>query len=146
MIATTAKPELKADQGDNSLAPHARQISVSQVVKRLSRMAVLLLAARLLGVELFGTYALLLTVVEMAAMISGCGYIDFLTREIAKRPDTAWALGIKTTQVRLVYLVPVLGIALVLLQAMRFPSSLMLNAALLSIALIPRSASESAQG
>src|SRR5882724_10395892 len=132
MIATTARPGLKPDQIDNSVAPHARKISLSQVVKRLFRMAVLLVAARLLGVELFGTYALLLTVVEMAAMISGCGYVDFLTREIAKRPDVAWTLGVKTTQVRLAYLIPVVAIALVLLKALRFPSSLILNAALLS--------------
>jgi O-antigen/teichoic acid export membrane protein len=146
MIATTARPELKPDQAGHSLAPHARQISLSQVIKRLFRMAVLLVAARLLGVELFGTYALLLTVVEMAAIISGYGYVDFLTREIAKRPDSAWALGIKTTQVRLAYLVPVVGIALVLLKALRFPSSLILNTALLSIALIPRAVGDSAQG
>src|SRR5882724_13039001 len=132
MMATIAKPELNADQAGYSLASHARQISVSQVTKRMFRMAVLLVAARLLGVELFGTYALLLTVVEMAAMISGCGYIDFLTRETAKRPDSAWALGVKTTQVRLAYLIPVVAIALVLLKALRFPSSLILNAALLS--------------
>jgi len=109
-------------------------------------MAVLLVAARLLGVELFGAYALLLTVVEMAAMISGCGYVDFLTREIAKRPGVAWTLGVKTTQVRFAYLVPVVAIALVLLKALRFPSSLILNAALLSIALVPRAVGDSAQG
>jgi O-antigen/teichoic acid export membrane protein len=146
MIATTATPGLKPDQVGNSVAPHARQISLSQVVKRLLRMAVLLVAARLLGVELFGTYALLLTVMEMAAMISGCGYIDFLTREIAKRPDAGWNLGVKTTEIRLVYLAPVVGIALLLLKALHFPSSLIFNAALLSVALIPRSVSESAQG
>jgi O-antigen/teichoic acid export membrane protein len=146
MIATTATPELKANRADYFLVPHARQISVSQVVKRLFRMAVLLFAARLLGVELFGTYALMLTVVEMAAMISGCGYIDFLTREIAKRPDSAWALGVKTTEVRLAYLVPVVAIALLLLNGLRFPSSLILNAALLSIALVPRAVGDSAQG
>jgi O-antigen/teichoic acid export membrane protein len=146
MTATTARPELRPDHASNSLAPHARQISLSQVVKRLFRMAVLLVAARLLGVELFGTYALLLTVVEMAAMISGCGYIDFLTREVAKRPDSAWTLGVKTTEVRLVYLIPVVAIALLLLRALHFPSSLIFNATLLSIALIPRAVSESAQG
>ncbi|MCU1309725.1 MAG: hypothetical protein JWO20_850 [Candidatus Angelobacter sp.] len=146
MIATTASPELKPDSVGNSVIPHARQISLSQVIKRLFRMAVLLLAARLLGVELFGTYALLLTVVEMAAIISGCGYIDFLTREIAKRPDSAWNLSVKATQVRLAYLLPVVGIALLVLKGLRFPASLILNAALLSIALIPRVVCESAQG
>src|SRR5258708_19611009 len=97
MMATTAKPELNAGQADYSLASHARQISVSQVTKRLFRMAVLLVAARLLGVELFGTYALLLTVVEMAAMISGSGYVDFLPREIANRPTAPSPLSLHTT-------------------------------------------------
>jgi O-antigen/teichoic acid export membrane protein len=146
MIATTTNPELKTHQVDNSVAPHARQISFSQVIKRLFRMAVLLLAARLLGVEHFGTYALLLTVMEMSAIISGCGYIDFLTREIAKRPDVAWDLSVKAAQVRLAYLIPLVGIALLLLKVLRFPSPLIWNAALLSIALIPRAMSESAQG
>jgi O-antigen/teichoic acid export membrane protein len=145
MIATTTSPVVTPYRADN-FAPHARQISLSQVIKRVFRMAVLLLAARLLGVELFGTYALLLTVMEMAAMISGCGYIDFLTREIARRPDVAWDLSVKTTQVRLAYLVPVVGIALLLLKGLRFPSQVILNAALLSITLIPRAVNESAQG
>jgi O-antigen/teichoic acid export membrane protein len=146
MTATTAKPESNAAPTIRSFTPLVRQITVSQVVKRAFRMAVLLVAARLLGVELFGTYALLLTVIEMAAMISGYGYIDFLAREIAMRPDSAWSLAIKTTQVRFLYLVPVVVIALLLLKVLGLPQSLISNAALLAIALIPRVVGDSAQG
>jgi O-antigen/teichoic acid export membrane protein len=146
MIATTDKPETTADPSIRSLVPHVRQITISQLVKRTFRMAVLLVAARLLGVELFGTYALLLTITEMVAMISGYGYIDFLTREIAMRPESAWPIAIKTTQVRLLYILPVVGIALLFLKAFRFQESVIVNAALLAIALIPRAVGDSAQG
>ncbi|MCU1286040.1 MAG: hypothetical protein JWO13_2390 [Acidobacteriales bacterium] len=145
MSATIAKQEAN-NLTIHSLAPHVRQLTVSQVLKRVFRMAVLLIAARLLGVELFGVYALLLTVVEMAAMISGFGYVDFLTREIAKRPESASSLAIKATLIRLLYLLPVVGGALFLLKALRYPQSLVADAALLAIALIPRTVGESVQG
>jgi O-antigen/teichoic acid export membrane protein len=109
-------------------------------------MAILFLSARMLGVESFGTYALLLTVVEMIAIISGYGYVDFLTREVAQHPDSAWPLGRKVTGLRLAYIVPSIGVALLVLFALRFPRSLILNVALLALTLLPRALGESAQG
>jgi O-antigen/teichoic acid export membrane protein len=134
------------ETGLDTVAPRARLLSVSQVVRRLFRMALLFLAARLLGVETFGIYALLLTVVEMIALISGVGYVDFLTREVAKRGGSAWPLGARITLLRLAYVVPALGLAMLAMTALRFPGPVILNMALLAITLVPRAAGESAQG
>jgi O-antigen/teichoic acid export membrane protein len=142
----TGAEVLKAETGLDAVAPRARLLSVSQIVRRLFRMALLFLAARLLGVETFGKYALLLTVVEMVAFISGVGYVDFLTREVAKRPGAAWPLGARITILRLAYIVPGLGLAMLAMSALRFPAPLVLNTALLAITLVPRAAGESAQG
>jgi len=137
---------LRAETGLDAVAPRARLLSVSQIVRRLFRMALLFLAARMLGVETFGKYALLLTVVEMIALLSGVGYIDFLTREVAKRPSVAWSLGARITTLRLAYIIPGVGLALLVLTALRFPGALVLNAALMAITLVPRAAGETAQG
>lgn len=146
MSSAIPATELKVQPALGEVAPHIRDLSVSQVVRRVFRMSILFLAARLLGVEGFGVYVLLLTIVEMVALISGYGYIDFLTREVASRPESAWPLGKGVTQLRLAYIVPSVGLALLGLAVLRFPSSLILSAALLSLTLLPRAAGESAQG
>jgi O-antigen/teichoic acid export membrane protein len=147
MSATAANLDVNTQgPGVTLLAPNARHLSVSQVVRRLFRMAVLFLAARLLGVEGFGTYALLLTIVEMVAMVSGAGYVDYLTREIAKAPEAAWPLALRVTQVRLLYMAPVAAVVLLLLTALRFTPGVVLSAAFFFLALVPRAMGESAQG
>lgn len=125
---------------------NASHLSVSQVIRRLFRMAILFVAARMLGVAAFGNYIVLLTVVEMVALISGYGFIDFLTRELAKAPAIARPLARRMTVLRLIYTVPALALALLVLVAMRFPSVMAVNTALLAITLLPRAAAESAQG
>jgi O-antigen/teichoic acid export membrane protein len=109
-------------------------------------MAILFLAARMLGVESFGVYALLLTVVEMIAIVSGSGTMDFLTREVAQRPDSAWPLCKRMMQLRLAYIAPALVLALAILTVLRFPAAVIGNVALLALTLAPRAAAESAQG
>ena len=144
--AAIAHPTVPRGDTLRSIASHARLLSVSQAIRRGSRMGVLLLAARMLGVEAFGSYVLLLTVVEMVAIISGYGYIDFLTREIAQRPDSAWTLGKRMTELRLACIVPCLGLALLILAGLHFSSSVVMNTSLLGITLIPRAITESTQG
>src|SRR5215472_1316078 len=145
MSAATPTPELvQPDLRD--IAPKARYLSVSQIVRRLFRMAVLFVAARLLGVEAFGVYVVLLTVVEMVAIISGYGYMDFLTREVAKRPGAGWPLAGRMTLLRMFYALPSLGLAMLVLTVLRFPAGMVLNTALLAVTLVPRMIGESAQG
>jgi O-antigen/teichoic acid export membrane protein len=142
VAATTvsASPELPA------VVSHARLLGLSQVIRRAFRMGVLLLAARMLGVEMFGSYVLLLTVVEMVALISGYAYMDFLTREIAQHPESAWPLGRRIIELRLAWTLAGLGLALFTLAALGFSSALVINTALLGITLLPRAFTESAQG
>src|SRR5262249_28679654 len=83
---------------------------------------------------------------ELISMISGYGYVDFLTREVSKQPEAAWPLGKKITLLRLAYIVPSVGLALLVLALLGFALSMILKAALLSLALAPRAAGESAQG
>jgi O-antigen/teichoic acid export membrane protein len=135
-----AQPKLR------DIAPSVGHLSASQVVRRVLRFAILLVAARMLGVQTFGVYALLLTVVEMVAIVSGYGYIDFLTREVAKRPSSGGSLARKITLLRLLYVVPSLGIALGVLKAVGFSSAVILSTAYLGLTLVPRAAGEAAQG
>jgi O-antigen/teichoic acid export membrane protein len=109
-------------------------------------MAILYLAARLLGVQSFGIYVLLLTVVEMVAIVTGSGYMDFLTREVAQRPASAWPLAKKVTQLRLAYIIPGVSLAFAVLAVLGFAFSVTVNVALLALTLIPRTVGESAQG
>jgi O-antigen/teichoic acid export membrane protein len=139
-MSTVAAKETQAHSGSG-----ARSLFLAQILKRLYRLGAMLIAARLLGVEGFGIYALLLTIVEMAALISGSGYGDYLTREVAKSPLRARGLAICVTQIRLLYIVAAAGVMLGLLRLLSSPS-VVLNAALLSAALIPRALNESAQG
>jgi O-antigen/teichoic acid export membrane protein len=146
MSAGLAQPDLGFEPQLRKVAPNAGRLSASQVVRRLFRMAILLTAARMLTVEDFGAYALLLTILELVSMISGYGYVDFLTREVAIRPGAAWPLGKRVTWIRLGYAAPGVVLATLVLALLGFTSTLILNAALLSLALVPRAAGDSAQG
>jgi O-antigen/teichoic acid export membrane protein len=146
MSAITTNADLSLPQTAGSIAANTRLLSASQVVRRVFRMAVLFVAARLLGVEVFGSYVLLLTIVEMICTISGYAYVDFLTREIARQPGAGWPLGVKVTLLRLAYIAPSVGTALLLLKLIHFPSAYLANTALLAVTLVPRAIGESAQG
>jgi O-antigen/teichoic acid export membrane protein len=146
MTVTTPQLQPAREGAFHALAPSARRLSISQAIRRLLRMALLLLAARMLGVDVFGTYALVLTIVEMMSIISGFGYMDFLTREVAQRPEAALALGSKVAVLRLGYIVPSLGLALLALQALHFSRSVLLNVCMLALTLVPRAPAEAAQG
>jgi O-antigen/teichoic acid export membrane protein len=144
--ATLAQPTASPVHSLHSIVSGTRLLALSQIIRRVLRMSVLLLAARMLGVETFGSYVLLLTVVEMVALISGYGYMDFLTREIAQHPNSAWTLGKRVTELRLLLIAPSLGLALLIMSGLHFSSSLVINAAWLGISLLPRAITESGQG
>ena len=135
-----------ATAGPGQLAASTRNLWLSQVAARVFRMATVFIAARLLGVATFGTFAVLLTVVELIAVISGAGYTDYLTREVAKSPAASWPLAIRVTQLRWVYILLATGVALVVLKLLHFSPDLVRNAGVLSGALLFRAAGDSAQG
>jgi O-antigen/teichoic acid export membrane protein len=144
-VVTMAAPA-QARPHASSLIRDARFLSFSQIIRRLFRMAALFLAARFLGPRTFGSYAVLLTIVEMVATLSGSGYIDYLAREIARRPAAGWKMGIRIVQLRIAYGVVCVGFGLGLLLLFRFPRELLGNVIFLSVTLLPRAVNESAQG
>lgn len=146
MSLVSAQPEKEREAPSRSVLPNAYHLALSQIVRRVFRMAVLFWVARLLGVSGFGEYALLLTVVEMVAVLSGSGYWTYLCRETAKHPEVAWGLGRKVTQVRWLLILPVLGSAALVLRLIRFSPTVISDTVLLSLSLFPRAVSEAAQG
>jgi O-antigen/teichoic acid export membrane protein len=146
MSIATKEPERDTSPPPPSVRSNIRLLFVSQMVRRIFRVGLFFIAGRFLGVETFGAYAVLLTVVEMVATISGVGYIDYLTREIAKEPAKGRRLWLEVTKVRLSYTLPALVIGFGLLKLMGFSSLSIANAALLSVTLLPRIMGELAQG
>src|SRR5258708_40024959 len=101
-----------ATAGPGRLAASTRNLWLSQVAARFFRMAALFVAARLLGAATFGTFALLLTVVELIAVSSRASYTDFLTREVAQSPAARWRPPPRVPQVPWAFLGPITGISL----------------------------------
>jgi O-antigen/teichoic acid export membrane protein len=130
----------------SKLLSGAASLSASQVARRVFRALFLLLAARLLGPEVFGLYVLIFTVMELLALISGAGFGDYLTREVAKSPNSAYRLLFQITQLRLVYLMLLAAIVIPGLSLLKYSPYVVRNAALLSVTLVPRAIAESSQG
>lgn len=106
----------------------------------------MLAAARVLGPERFGVYTLLLAMVEMLAVASGTGYVDYLTREAARDERLGWGLGAQLIRLRLAYLLPFMGIGLGILWLLGYPQMVLLGTAGMALTLLPRSLSEAVQG
>lgn len=130
----------------SKLLSGATGLSASQAVRGGVRTLFLLVAARRLGPEVFGLYALLLTVMELLAIVSGSGFGNYLTREVAKNPGSAYQLLFRIVQLRFAYLFVLAAIAIPGLSLLRYSSSTIVSAALLSLTLLPRAVAESSQG
>jgi O-antigen/teichoic acid export membrane protein len=130
----------------SKLLSGATGLSASQAVRGGFRTLFLLVAARRLGPEVFGLYALLLTVIELLAIASGSGFGNYLTREVAKNPGSASQLLFRIIQLRFAYLLVLAAIAIPGLTLLRYSSSIIVSAALLSLTLLPRAVAESSQG
>ncbi len=125
---------------------HAVLLTASPLARRLLRVAFVLLAARALGPKQFGVYGLLLAVLEMVAVVSGSGYLDYLTRETAKDAGLGRVLASQLVLLRWLYTVPasIAGIAVLwLLGNSRF---VLVGAAYLFLTMAPRAVSEAVQG
>jgi O-antigen/teichoic acid export membrane protein len=124
----------------------AASLSLSQIVKRLFRFATLLIVGRLLGPLVFGEYMLLLTVVELIALVTGVGYVDLLARDVSRDHGLARRLFLRLSILRLA-LIPVAGAALLLiLSILRYSRPVVAYAGLLLLTLVPRTINEGCQG
>ena len=118
----------------------------AQLSKWTLRLAFVLLAARSMGPQKFGVYALLFTVAEFLAVASGAGYADYLTRETAKDARLGWGLTSQLIWLRMAISLPIAAAAVGLLALLHYPHLVVLAAACLALTLIPRSVSEAVQG
>jgi O-antigen/teichoic acid export membrane protein len=141
--------EVRAQTNSAALEPkifHAVLLTSAQLSRGLARLVFVVVVARVLGPERFGVYALLLAMVEMLAVASGSGYIDYLTREAAKDERLGWGLSAQLTWLRAAYAIPFTGAGLGILWFCGYSRLVLMGTACMSLTLIPRSLSEGIQG
>jgi O-antigen/teichoic acid export membrane protein len=136
----TAKPVEAARISDAVL------LTSAQVSKWVFRLIFALLAARSLGPDKFGVYALLFTVTEFLAVASGSGYADYLTRETAKDERVGWGLASQLTALRIVLAIPIAALEIALLGILKYSHITLIAAAAMALTIVPRSVSEAVQG
>jgi O-antigen/teichoic acid export membrane protein len=128
------------------LLPSVAQLSLARVARGLFRLFLLLIAARLLGPEQFGVYAFLLAVSEILSFVSGGGFTDYLTREVAKHPGLAFQYGRGLTQLRFFYLAALIAITWPVLRLLGYSFPIAASVSLFSLSLFPRAVAESSKG
>jgi O-antigen/teichoic acid export membrane protein len=104
------------------------------------------MAARVLGPEKFGIYALLFSLVEFVAVASGSGYADYLSRETAKDEDMGWELALRLILLRTGIAVLVAAASIGILWLLSYPRLVVSATAWMSLTLAPRSLTEAVQG
>lgn len=125
--------------------PNAARLSAAQVFRRLCRLALIVMAARILGPATFGTYALFLAAAEIAALVCGGGLVDYIVREAAREPSRARELAGRVAMLRWVYLTILNGMVLGTLLVLHSPGTVILCAAFLGVSLFARVTVESTQ-
>ncbi len=148
MPATETLPQKIAGDstGTEPRVSHAILLTGAQLARGLARIVFVLAVARELGPKEFGVYALVLALVEMAAVASGTGYADYLTREAAKDARLGWGLGSQLIWLRLTSTVPLVMLSLVALGLLHYPRAVLVATAWFSLSLAPRAVSEAVQG
>lgn len=125
---------------------HAVLLTGAQLSRGVLRMLFVIVSARVLGPETFGVYALLFATVEMVAVASGSGYVDYLTREAARDERLGWGIGAQLAPVRAGLGVTFAALGLGLLWLLGYPHAVIAAAAYFALTLIPRSLTETVQG
>lgn len=146
MAAASVITKLQDQQGSGPKIQHAVLLTASPLARRILRMVFVILIARGLGPEQFGSYGLLLAILEMIAVVSGSGYIDYLTREAARDGESGWSAASQLVIVRWGYALVFSVIGCSLLLGLRFSHALLVPAIFLFATIIPRSISEAIQG
>ena len=125
---------------------HAAFLTAAQLSRGLVRLLFVVVTARALGPETFGVYALLLATIEMLAVASGSGYMDYLTREAATDERLGWGLAAQLIWLRLACTIPLVGLGLGALWLLHYPATVIVAAAWFSLSLVSRALSEAVQG
>jgi O-antigen/teichoic acid export membrane protein len=145
--AKNARPETRVGHLDPApKISHAVLLTSAQLWRGLVRLLFVIVAARALGPEQFGIYALVLATVEMIAVASGSGYGDYLTREAAKDEPLGWGVAAQLTRLRLLSVIPFTAIGLILLWMFGYSRFALGATAWMALTLVPRSPTEAVQG
>ena len=124
----------------------AIRLGSSYLVRRACRVLFLLVVARVLGPKTFGFYALILSVTEVLAMISGAGFMELMTREVARSPRSAIRLWMNLTSLRMTYLVLLISVSMAALFEAGYTGSNLAIAGVFFLSLFPRVIVELTQG
>jgi O-antigen/teichoic acid export membrane protein len=116
------------------------------VAKWSLRLLFVLVAARALGPENFGIYALLFSLVEFVAVASGSGYADFLTRETAKNDNVGWELALRLIPLRIGIALLVAAGEIGILSLLGYKRLVISATVWMALTLVPRALSEAVQG
>src|SRR5439155_7601787 len=111
------------------LFARASEAMLSQALRRTVRFLFLFLSARTLGPEVFGSYALLLAMLETLSLITGEGLTDYVAREASKSPGVARSLFNRVSILRCLLSIPLAPIAIAILHWLHYPAEVQRNAA-----------------
>jgi O-antigen/teichoic acid export membrane protein len=148
-LATASPTDSSSAEPRNAEAPrfsHTVLLTASQVAKWCLRLIFVLVIARAMGPQKFGAYALIFAMIELLAVASGAGYVDYLTREAAKNECLGWGLALQLTLLRIGIAIPVAAIEIGILSLARYPHAVLVGTAWMALTMIPRSVSEAVQG
>ena len=121
-------------------------LTAAPLVRQLLRVGFVLIVARALGPENFGTYALIFAMIELLAVASGAGYIDYLTRETARDEHAGWGLSFQLSWLRIAIAVPAAVAEIGILFLLGYPRLVLASTAAMALTIVPRALSEATQG
>ena len=128
------------------LLSRAGQAMFSQVLRRAARFVFLLLAAKKLGPEVFGSYVLFLAIMETLSLMTGEGLTDFVAREVAKNASATQSLFNRVVAIRWLLTGIFSPVAVVTLYLLHYPPQLLWCATLMLTILFSRGPFAAAQG
>lgn len=112
-------------------------LMVSNVLSPLISMALVVAISRLRGAEFLGKYSVLMTVFVLGQSCAGLGLPIVITREVAKRRETAGRYFVSASALTVGLLVPVILIAFLILDRTLAEAEMSLAVGLILISLVP---------
>jgi O-antigen/teichoic acid export membrane protein len=145
-VSATGRKILQNSRSGEPKIFDAVLLTVAQFSRAVVRIFFVLVVARKLGPESFGIYTLIVALTEIVAVVSGNGFGDYLTREVAKDERVGWGVGAQLTWLRIAYGVPLTAAGLSILWLLGYSRFVLFATAGMSLTLAPRSVTECVQG
>ena len=74
----------------------------------------------------------------MVSIFTGGGFGDYITRELARLPESAFHVATRITQLRWIYSTVIGLLMMIILRSMGYPRSVLILAAMMVFSLFPR--------